>query len=73
MNFSSMNEKLRILRKLLGISLDVVADEVGISIGFLNRYERGFIKDVKNIEKKARLEFYIQRLEEKAEKLIKQL
>lgn len=65
MNLSN-NKKLRRFRKLLEISLDVVSNEVGISTGFLNRYERGFIKEIKNIQKKERLEFYIKKLEEKA-------
>lgn len=63
------NQKLRKLRKILEIPLDIVASETGISAGFINRFERGYIKEIKNEKKKIRLEYYIKRLEERARDL----
>ena len=58
-----MLTRLRRLRKLNDITLDEVALETGLSVGYLNRIERGFISDVKNTAKKKRLESFIHKLE----------
>ena len=60
-----MLTELRRFRKELGITLDGVAGEIGISVGYLNRIERGLIKDVKNTRKKQRLVNYIEELRER--------
>ena len=57
--------KLRMLRKLNDITLDEVALDTGLSIGYINRIERRYIKDVKNDVKRKRLERYIKELERK--------
>jgi len=44
--------RLRQLRKLNEITLDQVAVDTGLSIGYLNRIERGFISGVKNSTKR---------------------
>ena len=58
-----MLTRLRRLRKLCDVTLDDIALETGLSVGFLNRIERGFITDIKNPAKKKRLEACIKRLE----------
>ena len=57
--------KLRQLRKLNDIILDEVAMDTGLSVGYLNRIERGFISEIKNNEKRKKLENYIKKLEKK--------
>jgi len=57
--------KLRMLRKLNDITLDEVALDTGLSIGYINRIERGYIKDIKNDVKRKRLERYIKDLEKR--------
>jgi len=57
--------KLRMLRKLNDITLDEVALDTGLSIGYINRIERGYIKDIKNDVKRIKLENYIKDLEKK--------
>ncbi len=57
--------KLRMLRKLNDITLDEVALDTGLSIGYINRIERGYIKDIKNDVKRKKLENYIKDLEKK--------
>lgn len=63
-----MLTRLRRLRKLCDVTLDEIAQETGLSVGYLNRIERGFIADVKNLVKKKRLENCILRLERLAKK-----
>lgn len=63
-----MLTKLRQLRKLNDITLDEVAIDTGLSVGYLNRIERGYINDVKNANKRRKLENYIRRLEVKTKK-----
>lgn len=63
-----MLTRLRQLRKLNDITLDQVAVDTGLSVGYLNRIERGFISDVKNSTKRKKLESYIKRLETKTKK-----
>lgn len=63
-----MLTRLRQLRKLNDITLDQVAIDTGLSVGYLNRIERGFISDVKNSIKRKKLESYIKRLESKTKK-----
>ncbi|MFC1553372.1 helix-turn-helix domain-containing protein [candidate division KSB1 bacterium] len=57
--------KLRKLRLMNELSLDDVALETGLSIGFINRIERGYVADIKNPAKRKRLENYIKQLEKK--------
>jgi transcriptional regulator with XRE-family HTH domain len=60
-----MLTRLRQLRKINDITLDQVAVDTGLSVGYLNRIERGYINDVKNAAKRKKLENYIKRLENK--------
>ena len=60
--------KLRKLRKLNEITLDEVALETGLSIGYINRIERGYITEIKNEVKRKKLEKYIKELEKKTRK-----
>ena len=60
--------KLRQLRKLNDITLDEISMDTGISVGYLNRIERGFITEIKNDAKRKRLENYIKKLETKTKK-----
>jgi len=57
--------KLRKLRKINEITLDEVALDTGLSIGYINRIERGYITEIKNEVKRKRLENYINDLERK--------
>jgi len=66
-----MLTKLRQLRKLNEITLDQVSMDTGLSVGYLNRIERGFILEIKNVEKRKRLESYIRKLENKTKKELK--
>ena len=63
-----MLTKLRQLRKLNDITLDEVAMDTGLSVGYLNRIERGFITEIKNNVKRKKLENYIKKLEIKTKK-----
>jgi len=63
-----MLTRLRQLRKLNDITLDQVAMETGLSVGYLNRIERGFITEIKNSIKRKKLENYIKKLENKTKK-----
>ena len=63
-----MLTKLRKLRKMNEITLDEVALDTGLSIGYINRIERGYITEIKNEVKRARLEKYIKELEKKTKK-----
>ena len=60
--------KLRKLRKMNEITLDEVALNTGLSIGYINRIERGYITEIKNEVKRKRLESYIKDLERKTRK-----
>ena len=60
--------KLRKLRKMNEITLDEVALDTGLSIGYINRIERGYITEIKNEVKRRRLEKYITDLERKTKK-----
>ncbi len=57
---------LRKLRKENDITLDDVALETGLSIGYINRIERGYITGIKNEDKRKSLETYIKNLERKS-------
>ena len=57
--------KLRKLSKINEITLDEVALDTGLSIGYINRIERGYITEIKNEVKRKRLESYISDLERK--------
>jgi len=63
-----MLTRLRQLRKINDITLDQVAMDTGLSVGYLNRIERGFITEIKNNLKRKRLENYIRKLENKTKK-----
>ena len=63
-----MLTKLRKLRKMNEITLDEVALDTGLSIGYINRIERGYITEIKNEVKRERLEKYIKELEKKTRK-----
>ncbi len=63
-----MLTRLRQLRKLNDITLDQVAMDTGLSVGYLNRIERGYITDIKNNSKRKKLENYIKRLENRTKK-----
>ncbi|MFC1563237.1 helix-turn-helix domain-containing protein [candidate division KSB1 bacterium] len=56
-----MLTRLRQLRKLNDITLDQVAMDTGLSVGYLNRIERGYITEIKNNVKRKKLENYIKR------------
>lgn len=60
--------KLRKLRKINEITLDEVALDTGLSIGYINRIERGYITEIKNEVKRKRLENYIKELEKRTRK-----
>lgn len=60
--------KLRKLRKMNEITLDEVALDTGLSIGYINRIERGYITEIKNEVKRKRLEKYITDLERKTKR-----
>ena len=59
---------LRKLRKLNDIVLDEVARDTGLSVGYLNRIERGYVSNIKNDVKRKKLEDYIKELESKTKK-----
>jgi len=63
-----MLTRLRQLRKINDITLDQVAMDTGLSVGYLNRIERGYITEIKNNIKRKRLESYIRKLENKTKK-----
>ena len=63
-----MLTRLRQLRKVNDITLDQVALDTGLSVGYLNRIERGYITEIKNNLKRKRLENYIRKLENKTKK-----
>lgn len=63
-----MLTRLRQLRKINDITLDQVAMDTGLSVGYLNRIERGYITEIKNNIKRKRLESYIRKLENKIKK-----
>ena len=42
--------------------------DTGISVGYLNRIERGFITEIRNSVKRKKLEDYIKKLEIKTKK-----
>ena len=61
---------IRRLRMINDITLDVVAQETGVSVGYLSRIERGLIADIKNDAKRKRVENYIKKLSGKKPKLL---
>jgi transcriptional regulator with XRE-family HTH domain len=65
-----MFDKLRLFRKISDITLDEVAKATGLSVGYLNRIERGYIKEIKNVEKRKKLESYVKKLQKKSEAII---
>ncbi|MFC1726169.1 helix-turn-helix domain-containing protein [candidate division KSB1 bacterium] len=65
-----MFDKLRLFRKITDITLDEVAKATGLSVGYLNRIERGYITEIKNVEKRKKLESYVKKLKKKSEAII---
>ena len=61
---------LRRLRMINDITLDVVAKETGMSVGYLNRIERGYIAGIKNEVKRKKVENYINKLSKSKPKLL---
>ena len=61
---------LKKLRKEHDITLDEVAVATKLSIGYINRIERGYITEIKNEDKRKRLETYIKNLEQKTKREI---
>ena len=59
--------RLRELRKYFKFRLNLVAMKTGLSIGYLNRIERGYVSNVKNEIKRGNLEEYIMKLEKRFE------
>ena len=57
---------LRNIRRIHRLKLDDIAIVTGISVGYLNRLERGFIPDIKNKDKRNSLIKYIQSLKGKS-------
>lgn len=55
--------KLRKLRRHFDITTDDVSRETGVSIGYINRIERGYVSNIKNIHKNLKLQTYIEGLE----------
>lgn len=50
---------LYLIRRAAGETLDDVARKTGLSVGYLNRIERGFIVEIKNHKKKMDLLAYL--------------
>ena len=75
MNSNKDLTELRRIRKLLDLTLDKVSAMTGVSIGYLNRIERGYITDIKNHKKEqAVLEFICRNLKKsnrEAQNLVK--
>ena len=63
-------DKLRLYRKINDITLDEVAKATGLSVGYLNRIERGYITEIKNSDKRKKLENYIKKLKKKSEAIM---
>jgi transcriptional regulator with XRE-family HTH domain len=61
---------LKKLRKEHDITLDEVAVATKLSIGYINRIERGYITEIKNEDKRKRLETYIKNIERKTKREI---
>lgn len=59
---------LRPLRKVNDITLKEVASDTGLSSSYINRIERGFITEIKDDEKRKKLEEYIKELKKKTKK-----
>lgn len=57
--------RLRKLRMINEITLDDVALATGVSIGYINRIERGYITEIKDKNKRKKLENYIKNLEKR--------
>lgn len=62
--------KLRKHRRTLDITLDEVARDTGISVGYLNRIERGFIDKIYDPHKQQILVAYIQKLGRRSPKKV---
>ena len=62
---------LRRLRMINDITLDEAAKATGMSLGYLNRIERGLIKEIKNDVKRKKVENYIHKLSKLKPKLYK--
>ena len=60
--YDTRYRKLRQLRKINDIILDEIALKTGLSVGYLNRIERGYIAEIKNVGKRKKLENYIKKL-----------
>ena len=56
-------KRLKRLRMLKDITLDDVALNTGLSVGFLNQLERGVYLNIKSDKKRHVLENYIEQLE----------
>lgn len=62
--------KLRKLRMINEITLDDVALATGVSIGYINRIERGYITEIKDKNKRKKLENYIKNLEKRTKNVL---
>ncbi len=56
-------KRLKPARRRLELTLDNVAMETGLSIGYLNRLEKGFVPRIKNTTKSKTLKAYIKKIE----------
>ena len=70
--YDTRYRKLRQLRKINDIILDEIALKTGLSVGYLNRIERGYIAEIKNVGKRKKLENYIKKLERKTKRELAQ-
>ena len=73
MNTPTPTTNLKFLRKINDVTLDDVALATGLSVGYLNRYERGYIKFIKNDEKRIALDRFIKVLDKKSKSVINTL
>ena len=70
--YDTRYRKLRQLRKINDIILDEIALKTGLSVGYLNRIERGYIAEIKNVGKRKKLENYIKKLKRKTKRELAQ-
>jgi len=64
-----MFTKLRTLRLINEVSLDEMGQIVGLSVGVLSRLERGYVKDIRDYEKRNNLIRFMNKLQRDAAKL----
>ena len=65
--------RFRGYRKLLDITIDDIALEIGISSGYINRIERGYVKEIKNPKLRAAFEAKLQELERRVKAKMKEV